>query len=147
MEFEHYDAELAELMLGGGLDGRNGGGLPDFLGMRTVDVGPGWVVAELDVRDDLLNPFGAAHGGVLAALVDHVLGSAVFAVIVRGTWPATLEFKLNYLAPVRPGPLRARGDVVALRKTTAVVRVEAENDGRVVAAGLGTVSLKPPKSG
>ena len=29
------------MMLAGGLDGKNGGGLPEWLGIRTVDVGPG----------------------------------------------------------------------------------------------------------
>ena len=145
MEFPDYDADTAAMMLGGGLDGRNGGGVPEFLGLRTVDVGPGWVVAELDVRPDLLNPFGAAHGAVLASIVDHVLGSAVFPVVPRGTWPASLEFKLSYLAPVRQGVLRCRGEVVTLRRATAVVRIEAENDGRVVGAALGTVSLQAPR--
>jgi uncharacterized protein (TIGR00369 family) len=143
--FETFDEQVAEMMLSGGLDGRNGGGLPDWLGMRTAEVGPGWVVAEVDVREDMLNPFGAAHGGVLAAVVDHVLGSAVFPVVPRGTWPATLELKVNYLAPVRVGLLRARGEVVALRRATAVVRIDAENDGRAVGAALGTVSLQAPR--
>ena len=55
-------------------------GLPAYLGIRTVDIGPGTMVAELDVRADLLNPFGTAHGGVLAALVDHVLGAVLYPV-------------------------------------------------------------------
>lgn len=145
MDFDHYDDEIAQMMLGGGLDGKNGGGVPEWLGIRTVDVGPGWVTAELDVRPDMLNPFGAAHGAVLASLVDHVLGSSVFPVVPRGTWPASLEFKLNYLAPVREGVLRARGEVVVLRATTAVVRIEADNEGKAVGAALGTVSLKAPR--
>jgi 1,4-dihydroxy-2-naphthoyl-CoA hydrolase len=145
MEFPSYDEKIAEMMLAGGLDGDNGGGLPKFLGIRTVGVGPGWVESEVDVRPDLLNPFGAAHGAVLASLLDHVLGSAVFPVVPMGTWPASLEFKLNYLAPVREGVLRARGDVVVLRRNTAVVRMEATNNDTVVGAGLGTVSLQAPR--
>jgi uncharacterized protein (TIGR00369 family) len=147
MEFPDYDPSIAEMMQSGGLDGKNGGGVPEYLGLRTVEVGPGWIVAEIDVRPEFLNPFGAAHGAVLASMADHLLGSAVFPVIPRGTWPASLEFKLNYLAPVRVGLLRGRGDVVVLRATTAVVRIEAENDGRVVGVGLGTVSLKAPRTG
>jgi 1,4-dihydroxy-2-naphthoyl-CoA hydrolase len=144
-EFPSYDEEVAAMMLAGGLDGNNGGGLPEWLGIRTVGVGPGWVESEIDVRTEMLNPFGAAHGAVLASLLDHVLGSAVFPVVPRGTWPASLEFKLNYLAPVREGVLRARGDVVVLRRNTAVVRMEATNDDKVVGAGLGTVSLQAPR--
>jgi 1,4-dihydroxy-2-naphthoyl-CoA hydrolase len=144
-EFPGYDPELAEMMKHGGLDGRGGGGLPDWLGIRFTDVGPGWAEAELDVTRELLNPFGAAHGAVLASLFDHMLGSAVMPVVPKGTWPASLEFKLNYLAPVREGPLRARSDVVVLRTNTAVVRMEATNDDRLVGAALGTVSLQRPR--
>ena len=144
-EFPSYDEEVAAMMRAGGLDGTNGGGLPEWLGIRTVDVGPGWVESELDVRPDLLNPFGAAHGAVLASLMDHLLGSAVFPVVPRGTWPASLEFKLSYLAPVRVGVLRGRSEVVVLRRNTAVVRMEATNDGRLVGAALGTVSLQAPR--
>jgi uncharacterized protein (TIGR00369 family) len=146
MDFEHYDEELAAGMLAGGFDARSsGGGLPAWIGIRTVDVGPGFAVSEAEIRAEMLNPFGAAHGGVLAAMVDHMLGTAVFPVVPRGTWPATLEYKLNYLAPGRQGILRCRGEVVALRRTTAVVRVDADNDGKAVGAGLGTVSLQAPK--
>ena len=81
-------------------------GVPEYLGMTITGVGAGWCVAELEVRAELLNPFGAAHGAVLASLVDHVLGSAVFPIVPLGTWPATLEFKLNYLAPAREGSCR-----------------------------------------
>ena len=143
--FPSYDEEIAAMMLAGGLDGKNGGGVPEWLGIRTVGVGPGWVESELDVRPELLNPFGAAHGAVLASLLDHVLGSSVFPVVPRGTWPASLEFKLNYLAPVRVGVLKARSEVVVLRSNTAVVRIEATNEGRVVGVALGTVSLQKPR--
>ncbi len=81
----------------------------------------------------------------LASLVDHVLGTAVFPLVPRGTWPATLEFKLNYLAPTRPGVLRARSQVVSLSKRTAVVSVECDNDGRPVGTALGTIALTPPR--
>ena len=43
--------------------------------------GPGWCTSPLDVTAELLNPFGAAHGAVVASLVDHVLGSAVFPLV------------------------------------------------------------------
>src|SRR5690606_1380231 len=142
--FGTYDPELAAFLLGQrGLEA----GITGYLGIRIVDVGPGWATAELDVRDELLHGFGAAHGGVVATLVDQVLGSAVFPLVPAGTWPATLEFKVNYLAAVRAGVARATGRVVSLRRRTAVVRVEVANDGTPVAEALGTVALNPPPSG
>jgi uncharacterized protein (TIGR00369 family) len=119
-------------------------GLAAYLGMRMVRIEPGVAVVEVDVRPELLHRFGAAHGGVVASVVDQALGSAVFPLVARGTWPATLEFKLNYLAAARQGVIRATGTVVSLRTRTAVVQVEVENEGRSIAAALGTISLNPP---
>jgi uncharacterized protein (TIGR00369 family) len=142
--FESFDAAVAQAMLDPTFNG--GDGLTGFLGMRLVEVTPGRATAALEVRPELLQGFGAVHGGVVAVMVDHVLGASIFPSVPRGTWPATLEFKLNYLAPVRQGTLRATGEVVALRQRTAVVQVEVTNDGRPVAAGLGTLSLQQPKA-
>ena len=141
--FPTFDPRVAEALVHG-TRAEMGGGLPGYLGMRLVSVDAGEAVLELDVRDDLMHSFGATHGGVVAALVDHALGAAVFPLVPLGTWPATLEFKLNYLAAARKGVLRATATVVSFRKRTAVVRVEVDNDGRAVAAALGTISINPP---
>ena len=143
---DRFDRELAEGMLrrSNAPEGAETG-IPGYLDIRFTEVEPGSCVAELDVDEHLLNPFGAAHGAVLASLVDHVLGSAVFPIVPRGTWPATLEFKLNYLAPTRPGVLRATSRVLSLSKRTAVVSVECDNDGRLVGTALGTIALTPPR--
>ena len=121
-------------------------GIPDYLGMRFTDVGPGWCVCELALRLELLNPAGVAHGAVVASLIDHTLGTTVIPLLPAGTWPATLEFKLNYLAPARDGLLSARGEVRTITTRTAVVEVECENQGRMVAVALGTIAITPPRS-
>ena len=142
MEFETYDPAIAKTVLQGSTGMT---GLPAYLGITTVEVGPGTMTAELDVRPELLNPFGTAHGGVLTALVDHVLGSVLYPVIPRGAWAATTEFKVNLLAPVRDGVLRARSEILALTKRTAVVRIDVTNDDRLVGLAQGTVTVSPPK--
>jgi uncharacterized protein (TIGR00369 family) len=138
--FEHFDAKVAEAM-----QKMPGGGLPDWLGIRFVEFTAGRLVAEMSVRDELLTPFKNLHGGVMAALVDHVLGCVLYPLMQRGAWAATTEFKLNYLAPVKAGTLRAASQVVALTRTTAVVRVEVENDGRAVCVAQGTLLVQQPK--
>jgi 1,4-dihydroxy-2-naphthoyl-CoA hydrolase len=121
-------------------------GLPAYLGIRTVEVGPARMIAELDVRPELLNPFGSAHGGVVAGLVDHVLGSVLYPVIERGQWAATTEFKLNLVAAVRSGVLRAEAIIVAMSKRTAVVHVEVTNDGKLACMAQGTVLIPEPRA-
>lgn len=122
------------------------GGLPGYLGIRHADVGPGVLRAEIDVRDELKTPFGNLHGGVLAALCDHVLGTVLYPVIPRGAWAATTEFKLNYLAPVTDGVLSATAQIVSLTKRTSVVRIDVVNNERLACAAQGTVLIMAPKS-
>ena len=142
-EFPHYDPDAAKGV--GEHSAHAGGGLPAFLGIQMVDIGPGRMVCELNVREDLLNAFGTLHGGVVSALTDHVLGAVLYSVIERGSWAATTEFKLNLLAPIRSGVVRAEAEIISMTKRTAVVRIDVTNDGRATAAGQGTVSVMSPK--
>ena len=140
--FETYDEQVARGLMAAH---ESDDGLPGWLGIRLVEVGPGTTRAVVSVRGDLLTQFGNLHGGVLAALCDHVLGTVCYPVIPRGAWAATTEFKLNYLAPVTGGELEATATVVAMTKRTAVVRIEVVNDARTVCAAQGTVLIMPPK--
>ena len=141
-EFPGYDAKIAA-----GLEGSASaaGGLAAFLAIEHVEVGAGSLRARVEVRDDLLTPFGNLHGGVLAAVCDHVLGTVLYPVIPRGAWAATTEFKINYLAAVTTGALVARAQIISLTKRTAVVRIDVENEGRLVCAAQGTVLVVAPK--
>jgi 1,4-dihydroxy-2-naphthoyl-CoA hydrolase len=141
--FESYDERVADGLVRAH---EKGEGLPGYLGIRLTETWPGGMRAEIGVRDDLLNPFGNLHGGVLAALCDHVLGTVCYPVIPAGAWAATTEFKLNYLAPVTSGTLSAAAQIVQLTKRTAVVRIEVDNDGRQVCLAQGTVLVMAPKA-
>src|SRR4029453_1467848 len=120
-------------------------GLPKFLGLRIVDVGPGTLRAEMEVRDELLTPFKNVHGGVISAVCDHVLGCVCYPVMKRGQWAATTEFKLNLLAPVTEGKLSAEAEILSLTRATAVVRIQVENEGRLACVAQGTVLIRDPK--
>ena len=144
IQFENYDERVPE-----GLKKAHEkeGGLPGFLGIRIAVYWPGGIRFEVQVRDELLTPFGNMHGGVLSGLVDHALGTVCYPVIPRGAWAATTEFKLNLLAPVSGGTLSAVAQIISLTKRTAVVRIEVSNDDRLVCAAQGTVLIMLPKSG
>jgi uncharacterized protein (TIGR00369 family) len=140
--FETYDERVAE---GLARAHEKADGLPGYLGIRLTETWPGGMRAEIEVRDELLTPIGNLHGGVLAALCDHVLGTVCYPVMPRGAWAATTEFKLNYLAPVTTGTLAAVAQIISLTKRTAVVRIEVGNDDRQVCIAQGTVLVMRPK--
>ena len=139
---ERFDAEVAQGFIRAN---EKLTGLPKYLGLRIVDVGPGTLRAEMEVREELLTPFKTMHGGVISAVCDHVLGCVCYPLMARGQWAATTEFKLNLLAPVTRGVLTANATVVSLSKTLAVVRIEVVNEERLVALAQGTVTIRDPK--
>lgn len=142
MKFDQFDPEFAAMLTSAE---SAGGGLPDYLAIRTTEVGPGTMTAELDVRAELLNPFGSMHGGVLAALTDHVLGAVLYPVIPKGSWAATTQLNLNFTAAIKDGTLVARSEIVALTKRTAVVRIDVRNGEVLVGAAQGTVTITAPR--
>lgn len=46
------------------------------LGIRLVDHGPGWAVAEMVVRADMINGYGTAHGGLIFSVADTAFACA-----------------------------------------------------------------------
>lgn len=140
--FPHYDEDVANAFLSNSL---TASGLPGWLGITTLEAGPGRMVACLEARDELFNPFGSLHGGVVSALVDHALGAVLYPVIERGRWAATTEFKLNFLSPIRGGAVTAEAIIMSMSKRQAVVRCDVMNEGRLVAAAQGTVTITEPR--
>ncbi len=68
------------------------------------------------------NPIGTMHGGILATLLDSVMGCAVHTTLPRGRAYTTLEIKVNYVRAVTDasGELAAEGRVVHTGRRSAV---------------------------
>lgn len=140
--FDKYDARIAEGMIH--LNNEKGQGLPEYLGARLVEFGPGRLTARMEVRDDLVTLMGTLHGGVMAGFVDHVMGCVLYPLMERGQWAATTEFKLNYLATIKTGTIEAESTVVSIGRRSAVVRVDVANEGRLVCTAQGTLLISTP---
>jgi 1,4-dihydroxy-2-naphthoyl-CoA hydrolase len=140
---ERYDQTIADRLLA---DAKAvGGGLPGYLGIEHVRFEPGRLWCRATVREDMLTPFGNAHGGVLAAIIDHVTGVVAYPLMRRGQWAATTEIKLNYIAPVQAGILEAEAAVLAMTNRSAVVRGEIYYSGRLACAAQGSLTIVDPR--
>jgi len=137
-----YDEQIAAQFLA---NKGGAGGLPEFLGIRITQVGPGTMTGELTVRPELLTGIGNMHGGVLSAFCDHMLGCVCYPVMKKGQWGATTEFKINLTAPVTQGTVAARAEIINLSRTQAVVRIDIINEGRRAAIAQGTVTIRDPR--
>jgi uncharacterized protein (TIGR00369 family) len=84
-----------------------------------------------DTADFMFNPQGTLHGGVLATAMDISMGH----LLNRRSGPgATLELKIQYLAPVRAGRVRCRGAVLRQGRSLAFLTSEARDQGDEVVA-------------
>lgn len=139
--FDTFNHEWADKIIGRvsrrGIDG--------YLGLTVTSVEPGRLVCEMDVTDELITTMGTMHGGCISALCDHVLGVVMYPVMPDGSWAATTEFKINLLAPVTAGTCVATAEIISMSKRMAVVRIEVENQDRLVAAAQGTCTIVAPK--
>ena len=140
--FESFDERWAERVVGA----RSSRGIDGYLGIVVTEMTPGRMVAEMEVTDELITMMGTMHGGCLSALCDHVLGVVMYPVMPPKYWAATTEFKVNLLAPVSKGVCRATSEIIAMTRRFAVVRIEIENDGRLVAAAQGTCAIVAPRA-
>ena len=112
-----------------------------LLGARIIHAEAGRVDFRLDLRPELHQQHGFAHGGVIATLADNAISFAAGTVIGD---LVTVEFKLNYLRPGLGQALIARGAVLSHTRRQAVCRADvvAVRDGAetLVAAAQGTLA-------
>jgi uncharacterized protein (TIGR00369 family) len=107
----------------------------NFMGMKIIEISTERVTAELLVRDEIENRFGALHGGAVMALADNLGGTATLANLPDGARTATIESKTNFFAPVPVGDT-ARAECTPLHRgrTTMVWQTRiTRNDGRLCA--------------
>jgi uncharacterized protein (TIGR00369 family) len=120
-------------------------------GMTLSVPEPGKAEYRMVIRPEHLSSPGAAHGGVLAGLMDAVLGAAALTLaFTAGELVSTVEFKINYLHPVRLGDeLRAVAQVDHAGKSLLVSSgvIYRQNTGETnavaVAQGVGTFNRYP----
>lgn len=108
-------------------------------GLEVLSAGPEGSSFRMAVGDGHLQAYGTAHGGSLAGLLDAAMGLAALARVDAGEGCATIEMKLNFMAPVPPGEVLATGRVVSMGRRIVVASADATlSDGTPVATGLGT---------
>lgn len=116
-----------------------GDAFSQWLGIERQEERPGYCRLQMRVRDEMLNGFYIAHGGISYALADSALA---FASNGHGTKAVSIETSISHVKPVRSGDiLIAEATEAHVSKRTGVyhVRVWRAEDGKLVALFKGTV--------
>jgi len=114
----------------------------DLIGFAITARGDGRCTSELLAAAPHLNPHGVVHGAVLYALADTGMGGALTSVLDAGQLCSTIEIKINYFRPARPGPLRCETRVIHKGSRTAGLESEIfDEQSRLLARATGTFMI------
>jgi uncharacterized protein (TIGR00369 family) len=110
-----------------------------------LEIGQGRARLELPIRQRHLRPLGIIHGGVLAALLDTVIGVAAHSRAPADHYAVTVQLQVNFIRPGWEGEtLVATSELLHAGRQTAVGRGEIRTiDGVLVAAGSATCMYLP----
>jgi acyl-CoA thioesterase len=118
-----------------------------LLGMQAEVLEPGRARMWLTVREELYQAEGLVHGGVIYTLADSAVALALHSSTRPAQRIATIEAKINYLAPATGGELSALAHVEHQGRTTAVAHCAVTNTtperARRVALMLCTFAILP----
>ncbi|MBI5444996.1 MAG: hotdog fold thioesterase [Deltaproteobacteria bacterium] len=102
------------------------------LGMRCLEVAPGFSRVEMVLGEDMVNFFGIGHGGAVFSLIDTAFETACNS---HGTMALALNVNITYISATKPGDrltAEAKEESRTPRTATYEVRVTRET-GELVA--------------
>lgn len=101
------------------------------LGLELVAVGTAEATLKAPYRNELVGDpdTGVIAGGVVTTLLDQTCGHAVFAALDRPQSIATLDLRIDYTRPAKPGhEVFAHARCYRLTRTVAFVRASAYDE-------------------
>ena len=112
-----------------------------LLGLSLTNAAAGEASGELTLEEKHLNPHGVAHGGVVYALADTVMGGALHSLLGEGQSCATLEIKISYFRPAFDGKLICTASVDHCGKRFGHITARIEGGGKLIALATGNFAI------
>ena len=111
--------------------------------VRVIAEEPGRSVIEYEVRPEMCHSGGVAQGGFVCGWIDSAMAHASIALLPEMT-PMSLELKVSYFAPARPGRVIAEGWIERKGRATCFAEGRLlDLDGKVLAKASSTIRLIP----
>ena len=116
-------------------------GFSSFLQLEPVRCWEGLAEIEMEVRPEMTQHHGFAHGAIVGLMADNACAWAASSAVGD---VVTGSYTINFLAPAKGNRLRSKGEVVKAGKRQVVVRAEvwsqSENaDDILVAVAQATI--------
>lgn len=103
-----------------------------WLGIERLEVGPGRCVLRMQIRPEMLNGFGIAHGGITFSLADSAFA---FASNSRGRHAVSIDTSIAHMISLKAGDIiTATAIEEQLGHRIGHYRVEVRNEAREMVA-------------
>ena len=121
------------------------GSIPETLGQRrVVFMEGGRAQIEYTAGMHMCHSGGVVQGGLITGWIDAAMAHAVISQSGLEVVPMSLEIKVTFFAPTRPGLVIAEGWIEKAGKTTCFAEgLLKDAAGNVLAKGTSTIRLMP----
>jgi 1,4-dihydroxy-2-naphthoyl-CoA hydrolase len=116
-----------------------------LIGTEWLDDDPGHARARVPVRDELRQPIGLMHGGVMSSLIESVCSRATaLAVLDDGMAAMGQSISVSFMRPVTAGHVEVKAEARHRGRTSWVWDAEVVNtDGKLCALAQMTIAIRP----
>src|SRR5512146_647378 len=121
-----------------------------LIGTEWLSDDPDGARARIPIRDDLRQPVGLMHGGVMSSLVESVCSRATaLAVLDNGMAAMGQSIAVSFIRPITSGHAEVKARARHRGRTTWVWDAEVlDADDRLCALAQMTIAVRPiPRSG
>lgn len=120
-----------------------------LIGTEWLDDDPDHARVRVPMRDELRQPVGLLHGGVLSTLVESVCSRATaLAVLGDGMMAMGQSISVNFIRPITTGHAEVEAVARHRGRTTWVWDAEVKDDaGRLCALAQMTIAVRPIPEG
>jgi 1,4-dihydroxy-2-naphthoyl-CoA hydrolase len=120
-----------------------------LVGTEWLDDDPEHARVRVSIRDDLRQPVGLMHGGVISTLVESVCSRATaLAVLDSGMAAMGQSISVNFMRPVTEGHAEVRAKARHRGRTTWVWEAEVvDAEERLCALAQMTIAVRPLPEG
>jgi uncharacterized protein (TIGR00369 family) len=114
----------------------------EHLGIRLLEQSATRAAVVLEKRPELLNSWGAAHGGVVMTMLDYVMSAAVRGHYAVEGGVLTVDMSVGFMNASTSTTISAEGRVLHGGGSTAFCEAEARDEaGKLLAKAIGTFRL------
>jgi uncharacterized protein (TIGR00369 family) len=119
-----------------------------LIGTEWIDDDPEHARVRIPMRDDLRQPVGLLHGGVMSSLIESVCSRATaLAVLDEGLMAMGQSIAVNFLRPITQGHAEVTARARHRGRTTWVWEAEVtDGEGRLCALAQMTIAVRPGRA-